>query len=140
MVETGLTLGKFRFTPTSVEISQSPPIEEWEGPLQFALWCQRASPWWIGDLLNWGLDRHGEVFSQLCQGAGVSPDQLQRYQSVARRVPPANRRPGLSWSAHAAVARLPLERQRELLLEAEQRGWTSADLQERVRQEVGGAS
>jgi len=104
----GLTVGKFRFTETGLEVRGHPTVEEWEVPLQFALWCQRASPWWIGDMLNSGDAHFGEMFSQVCNGP-VSADQLQRYESVARRVPPENRRATLSWSCHAAVARLPVE-------------------------------
>jgi hypothetical protein len=123
-----LKLGPFEFGPARARVHGQPPIDDWEGPLQFALWCQRASPWWIGDMLNAGDARFGERFYQICEGYGVSADQLQRYQSVARRVPPANRRAGLSWSAHAMVARLPVDEQHAVLIEAERRGWTSEEI------------
>ena len=63
----------------------------------------------------------------------MSGDMLQRYESVARRVPAQNRRPALSWSAHAAVARLSHDQQRNMLLLAEQNGWSSEELRVRVR-------
>lgn len=128
-----ISLGKFRFDATSMTVDGKPPLEDWAGPMQFALWCQRASPWWIGDLLNWGDAHFGEAFSQVCEGS-VSGDQLQRYESVARRVPPKNRFPELSWSAHAAVARLADQDQRELLRRAAKQGWTSDQLRKQVRQ------
>lgn len=136
--EPELPLGPFLLTPTRLSVSGrdgGPPLELWAGPLRFALWCQQGAPWWIGDLLNAGDARFGEMFSQVCEGA-VSADQLQRYESVARRVPPENRRPGLSWSAHAAVARLPHAMQRKMLDRAEQAGWTSTVLSRKVREEV----
>jgi hypothetical protein len=103
------------------------------GPLQFSLWCQRASPWWIGDLLNAGDAAFGEAFSQACEGH-ISADMLQRYESVARRVPPENRHPHLSWSAHAAVARLSHQGQKRLLADAQRNGWNSEDLRIRARE------
>ena len=127
-----ISLGKFLFDATSMTAEGKPPLEDWAGPLQFALWCQRASPWWIGDLLNWGDAHFGESFSQVCEGS-VSGDQLQRYESVARRVPPQNRRPDLSWSAHAAVARLSNQDQREMLRRATKLGWNSEQLRVQVR-------
>jgi hypothetical protein len=137
--EPELPLGPFYLTPTRLTVAggpgHGPPLEDWAGPLRFALWCQQGAPWWIGDLLNAGDTRFGEMFSQVCEGA-VSADQLQRYESVARRVPPENRRPGLSWSAHAAVARLPRALQRKMLDRAEQYGWTSAVLNRKVREEI----
>ena len=133
--EPTLPLGPFILTPTCLTVAGGPPLEDWAGPLRFALWCQQGAPWWIGDLLNSGDARFGEMFSQVCEGS-VSADPLPRYESVARRVPPENRRPGLSWSAHAAVARLPHALQRKMLDRAEQAGWTSTVLNRKVRDEV----
>lgn len=130
-----LTLGPFTLGPAGLTAAGKPPVEEYAPPLLFALWAQSASPWWIGDLLNLGDAKFGEHFSQVCDGQ-ISGEQLQRYESVARRVPRENRRPGLSWSAHAAVARLPHKAQREMLARAEKFGWTSADLNKKVRAEV----
>ncbi len=127
-----ISVGKFEFTPTSIVISDQPGVEQWATPLRFALWCQRASPWWIGDLLCQGDARFGEMFSQVCEGE-VSAEMLQRYESVARRVPPENRRDGLSWSAHAAVARLACDDQQTMLARAEASGWNSDQLRKQVR-------
>ncbi|MGD9633051.1 MAG: hypothetical protein AB7G28_19775 [Pirellulales bacterium] len=127
-----ISIENFQFTSVGVRINGKPEIAEWKGPLEFALWCQRAGPWWIGDMLNAGEDRFGETFSQMCEGA-VSAEMLNRYASVARRVPLENRRPGLSWSAHAVTARLPHDVQQNLLLEAERKGWTTDELREKVR-------
>jgi hypothetical protein len=128
-----ITIGSFNFLPAAIEVQGTPRLAEWEQPLLFALWCQRASPWWIGDLLNAGEASFGEEFSQVCRGH-VSGDQLQRYESVARRVPVENRNPNLSWSSHAMVARLPSDQQRAALKLAEQQGWTSQQLRAHVRQ------
>jgi hypothetical protein len=128
-----ISVGPFHFTSVGVGISGQPDLTVWRGPLQFALWCQRAGPWWIGDLLNAGDDRFGESFSQMCEGT-LSTEMLNRYASVARRVPIENRRPSLSWSAHAAVARLPHDRQKRLLLDAERHGWTSDELRAKARE------
>ena len=131
-----ISIGKFDFLPSAVSVKGRPELKDWEGPMQFALWCQRASPWWIGDLLNAGDAAFGEAFSQVCAGY-VSGDQLQRYESIARRVPAKNRRERLSWSAHAVVARLTDEQQRFMLKQAEDRGWTSEDLRKEVRKRFG---
>jgi hypothetical protein len=49
-------------------------------------------------------------------------------------VPLENRRPGLSWSAHAVTARLPHDVQHDLLIEAERKGWTTDELRARARE------
>ncbi|HEX4413647.1 MAG TPA: hypothetical protein VH107_08460 [Lacipirellulaceae bacterium] len=128
-----ISVGPFDFTSVGIRMSEKPDLAEWKGPLEFALWCQRAGPWWIGDLLNAGEDRFGESFSQMCEGA-ISAEMLNRYASVARRVPIENRIATLSWSAHAAVARLPHDLQKQLLMEADQHGWTSDELRAKARE------
>lgn len=128
-----ITVGSFDFTSVGVRVTGKPGLPEWNGPLHFALWCQRAGPWWIGDLLNAGEDAFGESFSQMCEGI-VSAEMLNRYASVARRVPIENRVPSLSWSSHAMVARLPTELQKNLLLDAERHGWSSVELQAKARE------
>jgi hypothetical protein len=122
-----------------VRITGKPELAEWHGPLQFALWCQRAGPWWIGDLLNAGDDRFGESFSQMCEGT-LSTEMLNRYASVARRVPIENRVASLSWSSHAAVARLPHNLQKRLLVDAERHGWTSEELRGKAREVLKGST
>ncbi|MCA9260143.1 MAG: hypothetical protein KDA61_13115, partial [Planctomycetales bacterium] len=130
--EPKIQLGPFLFRPAEVRTAGRPELEQWKGPLQFALWCQRASPWWIGDMINAGEDLFGEEFGEAC-GDTLSTEMVSRYAAVARRVPPQNRRPALSWSAHAAVASLPHPLQRQLLAEAERNGWNSDDLRKEVR-------
>lgn len=130
--EPKLALGPFQFQPANVSIKGRPKLQEWQGPLQFALWCQRASPWWIGDMVNRGEDLYGEEFAEVCGGT-LSTEMVSRYASVARRVPAKNRRAALSWSAHAAVARLSHADQRRMLADAERHGWNSDQLRRRVR-------
>ena len=74
-MSTKFSLGPFEFTSVGVRILGRPTLDAWKGPLQFALWCQRAGPWWIGDLINSGDDKFGESFSQMCEGA-ISTEQL----------------------------------------------------------------
>ncbi|MEM9658798.1 MAG: hypothetical protein AAF961_10600 [Planctomycetota bacterium] len=134
--EPKIALGPFVFRPAAALMQGAPPLEQWKGPLQFALWCQRASPWWIGDMINAGEDLFGEDFGEAC-GHTLSTDMVSRYASVARRVPADVRRPSLSWSAHAAVARLPHDQQRRMLAEAEREGWNSEELRKKVQALVG---
>ena len=132
-----ISIGKFDFLPCAVRVKGRPELTDWQGPLQFALWCQRASPWWIGDLLNAGDAAFGESFSQVCEGY-ISGDQLQRYESVARRVPAKNRRENLSWSAHAVVARLSSEHQRQMLKQLNQRAHAGILVEKRLAKRLSG--
>ncbi len=83
-------------------------------------------------MINTGEDLFGEEFAAICGGT-LSTEMVSRYASVARRVPARNRRPNLSWSAHAAVARLSHPLQRRMLAKAEKDGWNSDQLRKEVR-------
>lgn len=83
-------------------------------------------------MINAGEDQFGESFAQLGEG-GISTEMLSRYAAVARRVPIQNRLPGLSWTAHAQVAKLQVDRQREVLLQAEREGWDTVQIRDHVR-------
>jgi hypothetical protein len=133
--EPRIHLGPVEFRPASLRMSGTPALADGQGPLQFAIWCQRASPWWIGDMINSGEDFFGEEFAAVW-GETLSTEMVSRYASVARRVPAQNRRPALSWSAHAAVARLSHAEQRRMLALAEKEGWNSDDLNKKVRELV----
>jgi hypothetical protein len=86
-------------------------------------------------MINSGEDIFGEEFAAVW-GETLSTEMVSRYASVARRVPAQNRRPALSWSAHAAVARLTHAEQRRMLALAEKEGWNSDDLNKKVREFV----
>ena len=49
----------------------------------------------------------------------------------------ANRLDSLSWSAHAVVARLDSEHQRQMLKRASEQGWTSEELRRQVQRRFG---
>mgnify|MGYP004369450449 CR=1 FL=1 len=38
-----IALGNFEFLPAAVKVHGKPPVEDWAGPLQFAIWCQREA-------------------------------------------------------------------------------------------------
>ena len=97
--EPKMALGPFEFRPANVTVQGRPPLADWQGPLQFALWCQRASPWWIGDMINQGEDLFGEEFGEVC-GNTLSTEMVSRYASVDRKSTRLN-------SSHTDISRMP---------------------------------
>jgi hypothetical protein len=91
------------------------------------------TPFDLGDALALG----GDTFS--ARAAAVFPDQQWAWQTmatwawVARAIPSERRHPLLSFSHHAEVATLPPEAQDALLGQAEEQGWTTAELRQQVR-------
>jgi hypothetical protein len=93
----------------------------------------KASPWWIGDWLNFGEFAFGERYAQGAEALGLHPQTLMNYAHTARRVPPHNRVEGLSFRAHSAVASLPPAKQRPLLAIAKEQELASGDVRRVAR-------
>lgn len=86
-------------------------------PVNYEIWMeygrslrkvQGSLRWCIGDWLNYGELAYGEAYSQaLNDWPDYALSSLQKCKYVAGTFPIAERRPGVTWSAHADVAKLP---------------------------------
>lgn len=113
-------------------VARALSLDEWTEAVEVVSGLSAASPWWIGDLLALGALTYGESYAQGIP-EDVAPATLRGYQWVAERVPPANRKPGLSWSHHRAVSALDHVEQALLLDQAEAEGWSVAELKCKVK-------
>jgi hypothetical protein len=107
--------GAVEVSETSLVLDPEISWERYEAIVGFVGRLTRACCWWTGTLVNYGEARWGERYSQVMESSGLSYDRLSTIAWVERRVPPSNRKPGLSFSHHEAVAKLPPSRQRALL-------------------------
>lgn len=93
---------------------------------------EKAVQFAIGDAINYGQHRYGEKYSQAMDATGLSIKALTNYCWVSNAVPISNRRPGVSWTHHRAVAKLSGHEQVELLRQSEEQDWTVDELKEIV--------
>jgi hypothetical protein len=86
------------------------------GVMSFEEWAsigrtlQRAAGsvnWWLGDWLNEGEIRYGEMYTQAIEETGLSYQTLANIKYVSGRIPASHRRENLPWKHHAIVASLP---------------------------------
>src|SRR5690349_8357114 len=75
-------------TPTGLSLPDDIPYERWEALVEFFARVKRATPWWIGDLLNFGERVYGEDYTQACDITGLGRDTLYNYVSIAKAIPP----------------------------------------------------
>jgi hypothetical protein len=94
--------------------------------------------WDVGD---WLIDGEDVVFTMLKRArvrelaseiTGYSRHTLRMAASVARKVPPAARRPNLSWWHHLVVAKLSSPEQRLWLARAAEEGWSANTAREEL--------
>lgn len=103
-------------------------VEEYLAWAHQVLFVWKALPWYIGDTLLYGEQFIGEEYTQVFE-EHYSVQTLANYQSVCRRVKPANRRiHELSFAHHETVAALPDDQQAEWLQAAADNAWTRSEL------------
>lgn len=133
-----LTSEQFRFVPTGLVVIGEPDFETWEQVGQQLSYIEGAVHWWIGDWLNYGEDRWGEMYSQALKATEFEYQTLRDDKWVAAQVELSLRKDNLSFSHHKEVAHLPPDAQERWLNKAEQEGLSVRELRRGVRRNPSG--
>lgn len=93
----------------------------------------RASQWWIGDWLRFGVARWGERYPRAARITGYDVPSLRNMAWMASEFDISRRRDTLTWSHHAAIAGLEPEERDIWLDRAERLRLSVSDLRGEVR-------
>jgi hypothetical protein len=109
--------GPFSLTKTGavVAAAATPSYEQWQSAIE---WCQeveKASPFWVGDLLVFG-DRFGEMASQVLEATGYAEQTGANMKHVCKTIPPERRRADVPFAHHQEIAALPTVQEQEYWL------------------------
>ena len=127
--------GPFRATTTGLVILEDDvPYELWEAYGGAIRRVEGAVQWIIGDWLNYGERKYGEMYAQAMDETDYEKDTLKKAKWVAGKVERCRRRHELGFSAHAEVAKLEPEEQDYWLAEAVEQGYTVRGLREAIRE------
>jgi hypothetical protein len=118
-------------TPTAVRISGL-DRESWTHWVVSVSRLQRATSWWLGDLLAYGEAEFGIGYAQAAELTGRQPQTLRNYAWVARRFRPEERNPALAWGVHRVVAALKVQSRSLWLAKAEKHRWNADRLREEI--------
>jgi hypothetical protein len=118
-----------------------------KGSLGYELYCQAirsyelaeyALPWWIGDLLNYGIEHFGDdAWAPVMERVGRRT--AKNYADVCLAFPRGQRVPGANLGKHATVmALLSVDRDTayDLLHQTVDRKWNRYQLREHVKREL----
>ena len=89
--------------------------------------------WWVGDWLNYGERRYGEMYAQAVDATGYENKTLRNAKWVASIYELSLRRDNLTFGHHSIVAALPVEERTAILAKAEREGWSCAELRQEMR-------
>lgn len=132
--ELALVDDKFRFLPTGLIVKDNPTFEEWEECGLLLAHIQKRVHWWIGDWLNYGERRWGEMYAQAMSESGFNYQTVANDRYVAGKIEFSRRRENLTFSHHVEVASLPPPEQDRWLDYAEEEELTTRQLRQEIKQ------
>lgn len=133
---TDIVISSFSLQKSGVVPIGNPTFEQWETVLDFVQKSEQAVHFWIGDLLNYGENNWGEMYTQAIDVTNFDYGTLANDKSVSKSVPIENRKSDLSFEHHKIVAKLEPEEQEKWLEKAVEEHMTVRDL----RREMSGRS
>lgn len=130
---------QFRFTPTGLIVTGEPNFDTWEQMGQQLQYIEGAVHWWIGDWLNYGERRWGEMYSQALEETGLKYQTLANDKWVAGKIDFSVRTEKLDFRKYEIIAGLddPEARHRWINIAAEE-NLTHRDLRHRIRRNPSG--
>lgn len=124
---------KCKVTATSLQIPENTTIDDWNEIGDSLKMFYKANKFWIGDWLNFGERKYGEMFSQALNETDFEYHTLQNYKWVAGKIEMSLRKDNLSFTHHNLVAGMERENQRKWLELAEKHQWGTRQLTEQLK-------
>lgn len=126
-------LAPFTLYRTGAEVDGEPTIEQWYEACGMLQHVQGSVMWVLGDLLNYGEHRFGEMYTQAMEETPYQYQTLVNAKSICGKIQFYRRRENLSFTMHAEVANLPDDDQDRWLSRAEAEGWSTHDLRQEIK-------
>jgi len=105
---------------------------EWESAGKTLQVIDGAVHWWIGDWLNYGEQKYGEMYAQAVDETSYSLPTLTTDKWVANHIQFSRRRENLSFAHHVEVASLEPDEQDKFLDLAIEHDWKRHELRDEV--------
>lgn len=117
--------------PTCLVVLPGISYDEWVVVWNSLDQTSRSINWLVGDALAYGEAGFPDQWSQVVDAQYA--EQYKRFLWVSSRIPVAERREALSWSAHRETAALESAERIAILDLAESKGWGSREVKDEVR-------
>lgn len=133
--ERPIELPGFHFRARALDIVGRPKIRDWQRALTFAAATHEAAPYWLGSLLVYAESREDwrKKLSQAISVSGLAQGTLENYATLVRSVAEPERMLAPTVTHAQEVAKLDADEQREALTEAAEKGLTTRELRQHVK-------
>jgi len=109
----------FKLHKTGLEAIGKPSFEQWEECGKFIKKAEGSVKFWVGDWLNYGEQKYGEMYTQALDATDYEYGTLKNDKWIASKVEKSRRRDNLSYGHHQEVAQLEPKEQEKMLKIAE---------------------
>lgn len=124
--------GPFLLLPMGLSVVGTPTFTQWEEACHWVQQVEKASPFWIGDLLAYG-DKFGEMASQVLEATEYAEKTCANAKYTCNAIPPERRRPNVPYAHHHEIAPLPPAEQDEWLKKCEDEQLTREQLRVQLK-------
>jgi site-specific DNA-methyltransferase (adenine-specific) len=128
-----IQIGNFKIQQRGLIATGKPTYDEWYQVGEYLRYLEGSLMWAIGDWLNYGEQKYGEMYAQAVEETGKSYQTVANAKWVANQFSSAARKFNVSWELYHAVASQPDGIRNELLAQAEQEGWTRKQLRKAIQ-------
>jgi hypothetical protein len=118
---------------TGLTVDGQLSFDDWHDFGQTLQQVEGAIQWWIGDWLNYGEQRYGEMYTQAIEDTDFAYSTLAQYKRVAKSLEFCLRRQNLTWSHHKELASLEPDEQEYWLGRAESETLSVAELRREIK-------
>lgn len=126
--------GAFQFTRAGMVVDGEPNFDEWSNAGAYLQHAAGAVQWCLGDWLNYGERKWGEMYSQAIEATGLDEQTLMNTKYIAGRFEFSRRRENLAFTHHAEVASIPTAEADAILARAESDGLSTREVRSLARQ------
>jgi DNA modification methylase len=128
-----IALGAFVINPRGLTVAGNPTYDEWYQAGERLRYLEGALMWAIGDWLNYGEQKYGEMYAQAMEATDYSYQTLRDAKWVAGEIVSSTRQFDVPFGHYKEVAAQEPEVRDELLAAAEAGGWTQKQMREAVQ-------
>ncbi|MGA9855324.1 MAG: MT-A70 family methyltransferase [Gammaproteobacteria bacterium] len=125
-------------TKTSLVLPDDLCIEDWNTVGAQLKQASGSVMWWLGDWLNFGERKYGEMYAQAMEATEYGYQALKDAKYVSTHVEWSRRRDHVPHGIHREVASLAPPDQERLLAQAEAENWTVREMRRAVRRTKAG--
>ena len=122
----------FKFTPTGLTIKENTTIDDWIKCGKFLRRAEGAVQFWLGDWINFGEKKYGEMYSQALEESDYGYGTLRNFAWIANKVELSSRNDNLSFKHHQLIAGFDQKDQSRWLKRASDEEWSVADMRKEI--------